>query len=118
MKSRHRVPTMQTPPHGQEVTPEYQAEVDRTTESAQRRYRIAEQRLAAAERKAEQLQGQKVKAAQQRQHKRDLATAMALVELRRGELEELARMMQTAPATAGHRGRKSYRPVPPTESRL
>lgn len=112
MKYRHRVPIL--PPVSAVVTPEYQAEVDRSTARAEREYQQAQTRLAAAERRAERVRKQNVPATKQRHHARELATALALVELRRAELEELARMMQSAPSTVSHRGRKSYRPIPVT----
>jgi hypothetical protein len=110
MRIKHRLPVL--PAKSAEVSAEYQAEVDRATSAAERRFRVAQQRLESAERRRDRLQAQRVTAARARQHKRDLATALALVELRRAELEELARMMQSSPASAVHRGDRSYRPVP------
>lgn len=106
MKIRHRVPSAECRPAV--VSDEYEAEVARATQSAERRYRQAQQRLAAAERRLEKVRSTT------RPVPGDIAVATALVELRRQELDELARMMQSAPATAVHRGTRSFGPVPRT----
>jgi hypothetical protein len=111
MKITHRVPTIA--PRSAITTPEYEAEVQRSTQALERRYRRAEQRLRSAEARRETVLRRQVREAQQRKYARELREAIALVELRRTELEALARMMQAAPASSVHRGDRSYRPVPP-----
>lgn len=114
MRLKHNVPpaAFRVDP----ITPEYQAEVDRATakavvdyERAQRRLRAAEERL---ERARERSARQTINAKRSRAIARELAVAAELVELRREELQRLEDMMRAAPASAEHRGVKSYSPVP------
>lgn len=101
------------------VSAEYQAEVDRATASAEARYRQGQARLVAAENRANRVRLRRVRtAAESRAKIKALAVADALVELRRAELLELARLMQSAPAAAHHRGRRSYGPVPASPTLL
>lgn len=113
MKLKHNVPAsaFQADP----VTPEYQVEVDRATERLTVAYERAQRRLAAAEERLSRAQ----RAAETAQHKknaqsraREAAVALELVELRREELQQIEALMKAAPASAEHRGTRSFRPVP------
>jgi hypothetical protein len=95
-------------PQSAVVEPAYQAEVDRSTAHGERGYRLRQQRLANAE--ARLAKAQKCR---NRTPARKLAELMAVVELRRAELEEYRRMMVAVAASAEHRGTRSFRPVPP-----
>src|SRR5258708_2213239 len=88
------------------VDPAYQLEVDPSTEKAERQYRLAQKRL-------EQAQSRLCRAqAHTRMKKRVMAELVALVELRRAELEQYRQLMVSVAASAQHRGVKSFRPVP------
>jgi DNA transposition AAA+ family ATPase len=106
LKLRHHVPVRHL--RSNTITPEYQAEVDRSTEKAMRLYERARRRLEAAEKRLAQLQEKKQGATK----RRDLAVAAELVELRREELLRLEALMKAAPASAEHRGVRGFRPVP------
>ena len=116
MKRKHKVPTPKwyETPESAVVEPEYQKEVDQSTRKAELEYRIRQQRLAVAEENLAQARAdararKHAKATQQR-----LAELQAIVELRRQELEAFYRQMKSVAASVEHRGRKGYRPVPPT----
>lgn len=122
MKIRHRVPAaaFRTDP----VTPEYQAEVDRSTSKAQVAYERAERKLAAATRRLEQA-GEIVLAANARGRKpnrdqlREVRIATELVELRREELLVLERLMKSSGVGGNqNRGRGMHRPIPAIASPL
>ena len=86
----------------------YEREVQRSTEKLERLYARAEKRARRAEERLNRAQQDP-----KHQTKRHLIAQLeAEVELRRVELEEYRRMMVTVPASAEHRGRKSFRPVP------
>lgn len=87
------------------VDADYEAEVRRSTERGEREYRRRMHRLARAE--ARLARAQEVKTP-----RRQLAELVAVVELRRAELEDYRRLMVGVPASAEHRGVGSYRPVP------
>lgn len=108
MKIVHRVPPLE--PRSAVVSSEYQAEVDRHTAKAEARYRAACRRVDRAEARLARLQAKRGTPPLARQ----IAEAAALVELRQRELDALHSLMQAAPASAVHRGRKSFRPVPVT----
>lgn len=117
MKIRHRVPTAAFG-GSDPVTPEYQAQVDRSTTKAQTAYERAQRNLAAALRRQERAD-EAVLANAAKGRKKDTALVRAakvaaeLVELRREELLELERLMKAAPASSTHRGgRKGHRPIP------
>lgn len=113
-KSRHRIP-IERLRLTDEVTPEYQAEVDRHTERLERRSRNAEQALARAQQHADRIAGESVSRAKRAAHESRLSQALAQVEIRRAELEEYRQLMAaTDYASTRHRGRDSYRPVPIT----
>lgn len=109
MKIKHRTPgNWWTAPVSADVSPDYEAEVQRDTTRAENNYRHAQERLARAEARL-------AKAQAAGQHRRRIAELQALVELRRAELDAYRRQMTSVPASAQHRGRRSYRPVPPTQ---
>lgn len=110
MKITHRVPPNYV--RGAEITPEYQAEVDRTMQRAEAEYRRAQAAVAAAERRLARLERRAEKEGRRRQLRQQITTAAALVELRRIELEKYHRMATASPASAEHRGVRSYRNVP------
>lgn len=98
-------------PESDPVPPEYEAQVQLTTQRAEREYRNALRRFERAEAKlaaAQQLRERNRKAVKLKQ----LKELEALVEIRREELADWHRMMVATSASAEHRGPKSYRPVP------
>lgn len=108
-RSRHRA----GPVPWARVTPvvldeEYQRQVDRSTSKLERQYVRAQKRV-------EQAEG-RLQRAKQDTHRKVKATLLAQLEAelqaRRDELEEYRRMMVGVPASAAHRGTKSFRPVP------
>lgn len=117
MKLRHRIPSAAFS-GSESVTPEYQAQVDRSTTKAQVAYERAQRNLAAALRRQERAD-EALLANGAKGRKKDTALVRAakvaaeLVELRREELQELDRLMKAAPASSTHRsGRQGHRPVP------
>jgi hypothetical protein len=118
VKIRHRVPSVAF--RGADpVTPEYQAQVDRSTEKAAVAYARAERNLRAAERRlaradarllALSAAGKKSEAAKRA---REVRVAAELVELRREEWLILDRLMKAVPSSTLHRGSgKGHRAVP------
>jgi hypothetical protein len=95
------------------VPPAYQAEVDRATLAGEREHQARQARLARAEARLANARRDHGKAARKR-----AARLAALVELRRAELEDYRRLLAASPASAAHRGVKSFRPVPPGEAGL
>jgi hypothetical protein len=83
----------------------YEAEVRASTDRGEREYQRRAARLARAEARL-------AKARAVTTPRRRLADLAALVELRRAELDGYRRLMTGTPASAGHRGTRSYRPVP------
>lgn len=108
MRITHRVPVIE--PESAVVDAKYQAEVDRATHKAERTYAKALQALARAERRLHRVE--------QTRNRKAIRLAAEIVELRRQELVEIERMMFGSPASATHRGRRSYRPVPVTNGSL
>ena len=108
MKIRHN-------PHGSwqrpsvDVDDAYESQVQRSTDKAERQYAAAQRRLA----RAEERLAKAVSSGKTANHKRVIAELTTAVELRREELEGYRRMMTGVAAGAGHRGVKSFRPVPP-----
>lgn len=100
MKIKHRVPVALLAT-SDPITPDYQAELDRTAAKAEAAYSRALKRLEAAEQRLAKAQR---KQAAPRQHKRQLAELEAMVELRREELQKWHRMMVASPASSMHRG--------------
>lgn len=102
MKIRHKVPTYSRA--SDEITPEYQAEVDATMARAEAAWRRAERRLRKSEARL-------VKAREGKARAHTIAQLEAVVELRRVELEQLHRLMVATGAPATSRGRQSHRHV-------
>lgn len=111
MKIQHRIPVdrlrLSDP-----VTPEYMAEVDETVRRAEIRYRNAQAAVARAEARAARAEAAMRGTACSRQRRRAWLVAVAELEQRREELARLASLTRAAPASAQHRGDRSYRPVP------
>lgn len=108
MRIAHRVPVREA--QSATLDPAYQAEVDRSTARAERAYAKALRDLQRAEGKLQRVQ--------QSHDAKAIKLATAIVELRRQQLEELEVQMRSAPQSATHRGRRSYRPVPTTRGSL
>lgn len=108
MKVTHRVPAIATEPRSAVVDEAYAREVERDTARGEARYRRAAARVEAAEKHLARLERQRGAKSKTRQ----IREAAAAVELRRQELATLHGVMQAAPASAIHRGRRSFRPVP------
>jgi hypothetical protein len=107
--SRHnpRLPPWHEP-RPVELDERYEREVQRSTSKLERLYARAEKRARQAEERLS-----RVKQEPQREERcRLIAELEAALELRMAELEEYRRMMVSVPASAEHRGRKSFRPVP------
>lgn len=113
-KSRHRYPIEQML-RPDEVTPEYQREVERSTGRLEREFEQARKRLEAAQRRAE-----KAGAEPQQKTRRSVATTRdkrlidlwAEVQLRREELMSIERMMRGGSHTPQrNKGRGSFKPV-------
>lgn len=111
MRIKHRIPVDRLR-LTDEVTSEYQAEVDKHTARLEREYRAAQARLSAAEERAKRIDRRTASRSSRKAHERDSATAWALVDLYRLELEKFERMMQAVPASSQHRSRAAHRPVP------
>ena len=110
MKIAHRDPRSSpfyVPPSAV-VDAAYEAEVRRSTERGEREYQRRTARLAKAEARLARARADTPR----RRHRRRLAELEAVVELRRAELEDYRRLMLGVPASAEHRGTRSYRPVP------
>lgn len=113
MKIKHNAPPIGL--RSDPITPEYQAEVDRSTHKAMAAFERAQRRLRAAEQRLERARAAQDRAADKRAartSKRELAVALELVELRREELRRIESLMKAAPASAEHRGVRGFRPVP------
>lgn len=109
MRIKHRIPLQALEYRGAEITPEYQAEVDRSVARAENREAVAQRRLQAAE--AKLAKAQKIKARAQRE--RAVLVARELVEMRRQELLAVQRQMNSAPSSARTRGRgHKKQPIP------
>ena len=97
------------------LDPDYEREVDQMTARLERDYANAEKRVEASERRAARIERVKESAQTARDKKgyeRDLAAAWEQVSARRDELARLASLMSASPASAAHRGTKSFRTVP------
>lgn len=113
MKIAHRNPTAAWfhVPESATVDPSYAAEVQRHTDRGEREHQRREARLARAEARLAKAQA----VTRQQPSHQHLAELQAQVELRRAELEQYRRSMTSAPASAQHRGTRSFRPVPPVQ---
>lgn len=92
-----------------EITPEYQAEVDRSTERLERRYRLAQRAVETARARRDRAA---LIVGHAKLRRKRLAEAEAALEARIAELADLERMMTSSPASARHRGVKSFAKVP------
>lgn len=97
MRITHRNPAADwfAVPVSDYVDPEYEAEVQQSTQRAERECRRAQARLTAAERRLAKALGQQRKASMRKQ----IAQLREVVDQRRAELEEIKRLM-TAPIVA------------------
>jgi rhamnose utilization protein RhaD (predicted bifunctional aldolase and dehydrogenase) len=111
---KHRVPVR--PVRSDPVDERYQREVDASTDRAVRAYDRAVGALEAAEALLERRAREAARKGAKAQQRRAYEDALAVVELRRLELEKLYRLMQASPQSAAHRGRKSFGPKPPPGS--
>lgn len=111
MRIKHRYPVDRMR-FTDDVSAEYQAEVDRQTARRERDYEAASRRLQAAQSRRERIEHESVSKTTREKHARRLAAAIALVEVRRLELERIDQQMRTSPQAAQHRGTGSFRPVP------
>jgi hypothetical protein len=106
MKIRHNPNPGWVRPSAQ-LSQSYENEVRRSTEKLERQHAAAMRRLEQAENRlarARRKPGAKSRA-------RQLMEMEAVVELRRAELERYRRLMVAVPASAEHRGTKSFRPI-------
>lgn len=108
-RSRHRAaPVPWATPAPVVLDEVYQREIERSTSKLERQYARAQKRVREAETRLDRA----------RQDTRRKVTANLLAQLeaqlqaRRDELEEFRRMMIGVPASAAHRGTRSFRPVP------
>lgn len=108
-RSRHRAtPVPWATPTPVALDDDYARQVQRSTDKLERAYARAQKRV-------EQAEARLAKARRDEQTRRKahvLAQLEAAVQARRDELEEYRRMMVGVPASAAHRGTKSFRPVP------
>lgn len=108
-KSRHNpIPPPWYRPRQPELSAQYQREVDRSTEKLEREFARAEKRVQQAEARL----GKAKTDVRVKTKRHVIAELEAALEIRRDELEGYRRMMVAVPASAEHRGTKSYRPVP------
>lgn len=95
-------------PRPVEISPEYQAQVDRSTEKLERLYRRAQRSVEAAQKRLEKAQRLRV----ERERKKAVKVAEEVLAERLRELAEYERMMTSTPASLAHRGRGAWRKVP------
>jgi hypothetical protein len=95
MRIEHRVPVADwfAVPVSAEVSPEYEAEVQRSTQRAEHEYRRAEIRLARAEERLAVALRQQARSVTRKR----IAHLRELVDQRRAEFDEIAKLMVTAP---------------------
>lgn len=102
-------------PHGSWQRPSlatdvsYEADVQRATAKSERIHRQHQERLA----KAEAHLARAMESKRHQAKRNHIAELEALVNMRREELAAYERLMVAVPASARHRGTKSFRPVPP-----
>lgn len=110
MRIKHRVHLQQREAKPVEITPEYQAEVDRSTEKLQRRYERARKAVEQARFRRERTAAI---VGQNRLRTERLAEAEAALAARITELEDLERLIRANPyASLCHRGREGWTKVP------
>ena len=95
MRIEHRIPAANwfTVPVSAEVSPEYEAEVQRSTQRGEHEYRRAEARLARAEERLTAALKQRAGSATRKR----VAHLREIVDQRRAEFEEIAKLMVTPP---------------------
>ena len=120
MKIRHKPPANIF--RSATLTPEYQAEVDRSMARGRQRWEAEQAALEKAERRRARLaanlerdqaratSGQAKKKV--RATRREIAELDEQIEMYRAHLQSLQRIMTSHGASSTHRGVKSYRPVP------
>jgi hypothetical protein len=118
MKILHKIPTLAlTSNMTGKISDDYQRQVDRSTARLEMEFLQAQKALKAAERRAERavqnLAKQKKRAAVEKSRREEIA-AWEAVEVRRMELQSLARLMSTTPAGSANRGTESFKKVPIT----
>lgn len=109
MRITHKVrpPRDPQPP---EITPEYQAEVDRSTEKLERRYLLAQKAVEKARFRRERAA---LIVGHAKLRRKRLAEAEAALVARMAELDEIARLMTSTPAGGlRHRGTDGWTKVP------
>lgn len=111
-KSRHRYP-VELMGQSEEITPEYQLEVDRSTAKLEREYAQAQKRLEAAERRAMKAGEKPVKKVRSKatSQEKNLIDLWAEVEVRRQELMEIEALMRGSHIPQRNRGKGSFKPV-------
>lgn len=97
MRIAHRAPVADwfAVPESDPVDEDYEAQVGRSTERGEREYRQAQERLTRAEQRLARTRAEKTRSGR----KKRLAQLEALVEERRAELAEIARLMAAPVAT-------------------
>lgn len=112
-RRKHTFPHNAPEPRSAAITPEYQAEVDRSMDRGRQRWEHTQAELAKAERRRARTAAKKPRTAKQTKHqKRLLAELDELIELHRMRLRDLSALMTQSPQSSVHRGTRSYRPVP------
>lgn len=108
-KSRHRAASVPWyEPLPVTLDEAYEREVERSTSKLERAYARAQKRVEQAEARLRRARQD----VQQQAKRHAIAQLELALETRRQELEEFHRMMVSVPASAAHRGRDSFRPVP------
>lgn len=109
-RSRHRPgPPPWVAPAPVEVDEDYERQVGESTRRLEQQYRVAQQRAQRAQQRLAEAQAKR-----QRPSKAILARLEAELQVRREELAEYERMMQSTAASSAHRGVRSFQPVPRT----
>lgn len=115
MKLVHRIPDIALTANMEgKVDAKYMAQVERSTSKLEKQYAQTLKWIEAAERRAEKAQrrAETLKVSKARkQAQKDYLEAILVLEERRQELAQLARLMGMSPAGSQNRGTKSYRPA-------
>jgi DNA repair exonuclease SbcCD ATPase subunit len=110
-RSRHRPgPPPWVAPAPVEVDEDYERQVEESTRRLQQQYHEAQRRARRAEQRLSEAQAKR-----QRPSKAILTRLETELQLRREELAEYERMMQSTAASSVHRGVRSFQPVPHTQ---
>jgi hypothetical protein len=94
------------------VPADYEDQVQRSTEKLERAYARAQKRVERAKASLAQAKQEPIT----KKNEQLVAQYQALLDIRLAELENYRRMMCSVPASAIHRGTRSFRPVPNRES--